>query len=61
MTVEGTVILLSQFCEPGSRKLRLSHHFGPSNYAFAPKRRVVENGNGRLPGGTLVLLAAAMP
>ena len=29
--------------------------------AFAPKRRAVENGNGRLPGGTLVLLAGATP
>ena len=29
--------------------------------AFAPKRREVENRNGRLPGGTLVLLAAATP
>ena len=29
--------------------------------ALVPKRRVVENGNGRLPDGTLVLSAAAMP
>ena len=54
------------------RKLGQSHHFGLTfnisvslqevrALAFAPKRRVVENGNGRLPGGTLVLFAAATP
>ena len=67
---DGLLLCCFDFCarlkKAQAKPFRPHHqHFseptGMRVLAFAPERRVVENGNGRLPGGTLVLFAAATP